>query len=161
MPRFFVQKFCAAGVKRGGRIRGKRSARRSAKMPFVCKIGAFRARILHFVQQNQQNMPKLFPNRGGYGIINAVQVRTLSGGRAGLSCAPSEKRGPFFVFGEMPYPPAVFFPARRPVCDAICAKNLSVCVKAIAFFFIWLYNVIKSGSETGDGNLFGGRNETR
>ena len=109
MPRFFVQKFCAAGVKRGGRIRGKRSARRSAKMPFVCKIGAFRARILHFVQQNQQNMPKLFPNRGGYGIINAVQVRTLSGGRAGLSCAPSEKRGSFFVSEKMPYPPALLF----------------------------------------------------
>lgn len=109
MPRFFVQKFCAAGVKRGGRIRGKRSARRSAKMPFVCKIGAFRARILHFVQQNQQNMPKLFPNRGGYGIINAVQVRTLSGGRAGLSCAPSEKRGSFFVSEKMPYPPALPF----------------------------------------------------
>ncbi len=109
MPRFFVQKFCAAGVKRGGRIRGKRSARRSAKLPFVCKIGAFCARVLHFVQQNQQNMPKLFPNRGGYGIINAVQVRTLSGGRAGLSCAPSEKRGSFFVSEKMPYPPALPF----------------------------------------------------
>ena len=78
-------------------------------MPFVCKIGAFRARILHFVQQNQQNMPKLFPNRGGYGIINAVQVRTLSGGRAGLSCAPSEKRGSFFVSEKMPYPLALPF----------------------------------------------------
>lgn len=94
--------------------------------------------------------------------MNAVQVRTLSGGRAGLSCAPSEKRGPFFVSEKMPYPPALLFlSARRPCFGAIYAKNLSVCAKAIAFFFIWLYNVIKSGSETGDGNLFGGRNETR
>ena len=98
------------GVLRGrGIVTGAAGVQRGAKLPFVCKIGAFRARILHFVQQNQQNMPKLFPNRGGYGIINAVQVRTLSGGRAGLSCAPSEKRGPFFVFGEMPYPPALPF----------------------------------------------------